>query len=79
MYFLNLNEIYEKFSFHYSSLIKFIQSIIKEARSLKLPGSKETISYLIIVLLMAFLCSILFFSIDSISYKIINYIIAKLI
>ncbi len=62
----------------FSNLIKEIRAIIAEAKKLKFPKKTETLFYLMVVVLMAIFCSIMFFIIDSISFKFIKKLIAFL-
>ena len=84
MYFFKLarkisTQLSKQISLKVVYIINFIKGGVNEVQYLKFPSKKETFTYLIIVLLMAFFCSILFFSIDGLSYKIINFIITTLI
>jgi len=58
-----------------NSWIAFFKSVTKEVKYLKLPTKGETLVYLIIVLIMALICSMLFFVMDKLAYKIITKIL----
>lgn len=55
--------------------VTFFKDVLKELPKLKLPKRKETITYLIIVVIIALFSSLMFFGIDFLSFKIIKKII----
>lgn len=55
--------------------VTFFKDVLKELPKLKLPKRKETITYLIIVVIIALFSSLMFFGIDFFSFKIIKKII----
>lgn len=69
------SEINKIFNF-FKETKDFVLATVKEFKRLKIPTKAETLSYLIVVLLITFVSSIIFFAIDNISHKIITFILS---
>ncbi len=65
----------EKVSNKCNDLKIFIKSLKAEITHLKIPSKAETIASLIVVLFMALISSVIFFSIDVFSFRFITYFV----
>jgi len=55
-----------------TSWVDFFKSVLREIPHLKLPTKAETLAYLVIVLIMAFITSLMFFTVDTLAYKLVS-------
>lgn len=56
-------------------LLNYFGEVRKELKKVSWIDRKDTVKTLLVVVIAVFLCSIFFFSVDFLAYKIINFIL----